>query len=510
MPLLRVIEDAPGYCKATFQGPQGSGKTFTATLLACRIHALFGSKKPIAFYDTETGSDYVADMLAQATGHKPLRIKTRAFGDLLNAGQECAAGAADIFLVDSITHVWREIQNAHMAAVNDDRARKHWEPKARMDIGDIMRIKERWQPWPDFFLNSPLHLIVCGREGGSFENQVDEETGKRELIQTGKKMKVEGEFGYEASLMVSMSIRPNMGGWVKKRGQKAGELGTHRPQEMVQVATVLKDRFDELNGQTTEMPAGEWFDPHLKRLKPALHRPVDTERRTPFEADASGYDRARADRDILCEKVEGELVRAMPGQSAAEKKLKADVLEACFRSRSWTEITTRCPLAELREGHRKLEKWMRAVDAQRRDGIDLTVAVEETRAGAFKDAERDAAEGAEAEKALGGNGKAPEAAPKPEATAPPAPAPKPNGRAGTGTYDGRGDAKKPPRAKLPTPVVTPNGTRPPARHPAGETEKAHERAAAEKAQEQPAEDLNQGESPDVSDQRPVVGRRGAR
>src|SRR4051812_45755831 len=81
MGLLQVIEDAPGYLKATFQGPQGSGKTRTAVELATKTHEFFRSTKPIAFYDTESGSDYIADLIAERTGKKPLRVKTRAFSD---------------------------------------------------------------------------------------------------------------------------------------------------------------------------------------------------------------------------------------------------------------------------------------------------------------------------------------------------------------------------------------------------------------------------------------------
>ena len=73
----------------------------------------------------------------------------------------------------------------------------------RMDIGEAaycvrMIVEQLWACWPDAFLNTPLHTIVCGREGSEWGNQENEETGKMELVQVGKKMKVEAEFGYEA------------------------------------------------------------------------------------------------------------------------------------------------------------------------------------------------------------------------------------------------------------------------------------------------------------------------
>jgi pantothenate kinase-related protein Tda10 len=77
MPLLRVIDDAPGFAKVTLQGPQGSGKSRTGAEIACTIHKLFESTKPVAFYDTESGSDYLAELFTERTGLKPLRVKTR-------------------------------------------------------------------------------------------------------------------------------------------------------------------------------------------------------------------------------------------------------------------------------------------------------------------------------------------------------------------------------------------------------------------------------------------------
>lgn len=374
MGLLKVIEDQPGYCKATFQGKQGSGKTFTAVQLALRIHKVFGSTKPIAFYDTETGSDYIAHIIEEGTGKKPLRLKSRRFDHLIEVTKECVAGASDILLADSITHVWRELQDAHMAAENEERLRRNWSPKARMAIDDIMKIKERWQPWPDLFLNSPVHILVCGREGAEWGHEENEETGKRDLVQVGHKMKVEGEFGYEASLQVAMSIRQNAGGlFNRKEGNKT--VRDIKPRELIQVATIIKDRFDEMNGQMFEMPEGEVFDPFLKRLNPQLHKGVNVEGRTPLQADVQGYDRSRGDRDIAIERIENAGHRLELGTSAKDKALKVQMLERVFGTASWTEISHRLPLPQLQMGSKLFDKWCRAAAASRAEGIETALAV---------------------------------------------------------------------------------------------------------------------------------------
>jgi hypothetical protein len=333
MSLLKVIEDAPGYVKATLQGPQGSGKTRTAVELACKTREYFGSHKPIAFFDTETGSDYVAHLITERTGVKPLRVKTRAFTDLRQVVQECVNGAADILIVDSITHVWREHQAAYMAKINEGRRN----PKVRMDIQDIMKIKELWAPWPDDFLLTPLHIIVCGREGNEWGHEFNEETGKSELVQVGKKMKVESEFGYEASLMIAMHAEQVQAVTVKKRGG-AKEKQSRR---IINIATVLKDRFDVINGNVIEMPMGESFVPFLKMLKPGAHGSVDTTVKSnatmpPLSED--GWTQEKKDRTILCEEIQGELLKHYPGQTAKEKAAKAALIEKAFNTRSWTKV----------------------------------------------------------------------------------------------------------------------------------------------------------------------------
>ena len=95
MGLLQVIDDAPGYVKASFQGPQGSGKSRTAVELAITVHKLFKSTKPVAFFDTEGGSDYLRKKIEKDTGLKPIRVKTRSFSQLLEAAKECRNGASD-------------------------------------------------------------------------------------------------------------------------------------------------------------------------------------------------------------------------------------------------------------------------------------------------------------------------------------------------------------------------------------------------------------------------------
>lgn len=349
MGLLQVITDAPGYVKASFQGPQGSGKSRTAVELACTTHRVFGSKKPIAFFDTEGGSDYLAKLVEERTGFKPVRVKTRAFSQLLEVAKECRQGVSDILIVDSITHVWREIQSSYMARINEGRRYE----KTRMDIQDIMAIKTQWAPWPDEFMNAPLHIIICGREGNEWGHEEDEETGKRQLVAVGKKMRVEGEFGYEASLMVSMHAEQVAAATIRKRNKTTEK----RPSTIINVATVLKDRYDLMNGQMIEMPTGDDFMPFIERLNPNLHREVDTQNHSVDSMPESdgGYLREKTDRQILVEKILGEIQNIHPSQTVEDKKGRQALFQKYFGTISWTEIEKRLSMTKLGEGYALLQ-----------------------------------------------------------------------------------------------------------------------------------------------------------
>src|SRR6185503_10075486 len=100
----------------------------------------------------------------------------------------------------------------------------------------------------DFYLNSKLHIIICGRAGFDYDYEENEETQRKELIKTGIKMKTEGEFGFEPSLLVEMEAVQNLaqgGGRGKKNAApKAGVSVTRR-------AVVLKDRFSVIDGAMT-------------------------------------------------------------------------------------------------------------------------------------------------------------------------------------------------------------------------------------------------------------------
>lgn len=342
--LLKKAVNEQAFLKAGLLGFPGSGKTFTASMMAIGIAHRIGGKKPVAFFDTETGSDFLVPRF-EAEGIELLRVKSHSFADLLTAGKE-AEEACSCLIVDSISHVWRELCESYRKRRNITRLSfQHW--------GDI---KGEWARWTSFYLNSKIHIFVLGRAGYEYDFEKDED-GKNELIKVGTKMKVESEFGFEPSLLIEMER--------VSKGAEPGSGWQHR-------AHILKDRTDTVNGKmfTFEKPhekykKGDWSQT-FKPFKPVFdalniggeHVGVDTARSSEdiFDKNGEGEGARRARQvAIALEEIEASLTVLWPGQSAENKQAKAAAVDSLFGVRSWTAVQSK-PLDEL----------LRAVKALRR------------------------------------------------------------------------------------------------------------------------------------------------
>jgi len=234
-------------------------------------------------------------------------------------------------VVDSITHVWTRLCEDFLKRVNDSRARNRMQTLDRLEFQHWNTLKPMWNEWCDLLLNSPLHIIVCGRAGWNYSMD-ENEKGRKELSKVGIKLKAESEFTFEPNLVVEMSAEQ-----VMERGEVASV--THR-------ALVLKDRnpngAQSLVGRSADNPGWEFFKPHLDYLTPGAHSFVDTSRETRIDVDEAGngeWHREKRMREVLCEELAAELDKSsLSGQSAEAKKGRVRLLEECFGTASKTAI----------------------------------------------------------------------------------------------------------------------------------------------------------------------------
>ena len=95
------------------------------------------------------------------------------------------------------------------------------------------------------------------------------------------------------------------------------------------------------NGKVINNPTFKDFTPIIKSLNlGGEHFVLDTSRNSDalIQNPDYSYEDRRKQQAIFTEEIEGELVSSFPGQSTAEKKMKADILQVVFESRSWSKI----------------------------------------------------------------------------------------------------------------------------------------------------------------------------
>lgn len=319
--MLKKAENDYCFLKCGILGFAGGGKTFTASNIAIGLHQHIKAKKPVAFMDTEQGSSFVLPKF-QKNSIELLSIKSRAFVDLLDVVKEAEKNCS-ILIIDSITHIWNEFMSAFQKKKDVKRIQLyHW-----------TELKQDWRVFTDLFINSHLHIVLCGRAGWEFD-QVPDESGAMQLTKTGTKMKTESEQGFEPSLLVEME---------RKKTDKIGG-------NIINRAWVLKDRADKINGKFFDNPTFDDFLPHIKALNlGGKHIGVDTSKTSEnfFNGSPANFKKKK---DIILEEIKDEMLLLFPGQSAEDKKGKVEKLQKIFDTSSWTKISNEVKFEDLEKG----------------------------------------------------------------------------------------------------------------------------------------------------------------
>lgn len=334
---LQPAKPEAAFLKMGIYGEAGSGKSFTASRVAIGLHQYAKLKKPVAWADTETGSDFLRPKF-EVVKIDLLVAKTRAFQDLLTIIDE-AEREASILLIDSVTHFWNEIVDAYMAKNELKRLRlKDWQP-----------LKKSWREFTDRYINSGLHIILCGRSADKWEEVEDTEDGSMELKKVGTKMRSETQLSYEPSLLVEM---------------EAIQLTARTGGNYIHRAYVKKDRFDVINGKVFDDPGFDEFLPAIAPLNlGGEHKAIDLGRNSTdmFEKGNTGEQRAIT-REIILEEIGNAIKLLYPGQNELDKVARIKLMNDTFGTNSWTAIEKRVPMNQLESGLAEIEKMIQKVE----------------------------------------------------------------------------------------------------------------------------------------------------
>jgi hypothetical protein len=242
--------------KLALYGPAGAGKSFTALLIAEGLAKL--TSKRIAYVDTERGTDFYCQRVPGRRVHPEAfdfdALYSKSLTEVLAEVKQLDLERYGVLVIDSISHLWDAAKAAYTGRPTK--------------IGTIPlhawgKIKAPYKELMAWLLNSPLHVLLCGRQGSDF--QEDEETG--EIKALGFKMRAESETPYEPHICLRLEV-------LKDRKRK----------EAVPVAFAEKDRTGVLAGRSIEWPN---FD---NLAKPLLGLLGTTQAQVPTEAEAGTQD----------------------------------------------------------------------------------------------------------------------------------------------------------------------------------------------------------------------------
>lgn len=344
MSMLKPAKNKMAFAKVGLYGTAGSGKTRTASEIAIGLHKAVGSKKPIAAFDTEPAFSFVLPLFQKAGIELLVADESRALADLMQFMDE-AEKTCDIVIIDSITHVWRDAQESYLRRMNETRKRYNKKPLPSLEFQHWRPIKAAWAEFTDRFLSSKMHVIVCGRAGQVYEYQdKDDGSGKKELISTGTRMATEKELGYEPSLLIEM-------------------LADRQDGRIVNVAAIQKDRSDMLNGHEIQMPTFAKLKGHFDALNIGGEHFESMDRRDSTgmfpDADESGWDAEKKQREIWAEEIAELLKKYYPSQTADDKSARAALLERFFDTRAWSRIET-MKAEDLKSGFEAIKEHLEA------------------------------------------------------------------------------------------------------------------------------------------------------
>lgn len=345
--LLQEATNTNAYAKLGILGFPGSGKTFTSTEIAIGIGNLI-SNKTVAYFDTEAGSDFLITKLQQS-GFKAFQVKSRSFSDLIATIKEAEESKVGVLIIDSITHVWNELRESYEKKLN----------RKRLQFQDWAIVKGEWKQYTDLYLNSKLHIIVCGRAGYEYDFDVNED-GSKDLIKSGIRMKVESEFAFEPSLVIEMErLDPEAKNFKAMTKEQKQQYRPAYGSKWIHRAYVLKDRTDTINGQQFDNPSFEDFKHFFNKLNlGGKHMAVDTSRTSEdrFEEDTRpDWKQREHDRTVRIEEIKAEFDKHFPSAtSPKEKRARIRLAEFIFNKASW-EYIEGLSLQDLSDGLAKIK-----------------------------------------------------------------------------------------------------------------------------------------------------------
>jgi len=208
---LKQSERKNSKIKVAMQGSSGSGKTYSALLVA---HGITNDWNKICIIDTENGS---ANLYAHLGAYKVLSLDTPFSPErYIQAINTCEQSDIEVIIIDSISHCWENLLASHAAMLGNSFV--NWN-----------KITPRYNSFIQKILQSNCHIICTMRTKQDYN--LIEKNGKMTPEKAGIKAIMREGIDYEFTIVMNMDLK-------------------HQ-------AKVTKDRTGIFNGQSEFIPSVE-------------------------------------------------------------------------------------------------------------------------------------------------------------------------------------------------------------------------------------------------------------
>lgn len=252
--------------KMALYGPAGSGKTFTALLLAEGL----ARDQRVAFIDTEQGTAFYNQEVPGRQHHPKAFdfdvLHSRSITEVLAALRTIDPARHGVVVIDSISHLWDSCKNAYSGKLTR---------QGSIPFHAWTTIKKPYRDLMHLLLTARYHVLICGRQ--AVEYGEDEASG--ELAAIGYRLRAEGETGYEPDVLLRLEQRR-----------------TKREPRAIPVAHVEKDRTGVLAGRSIPWPNYDSVAQPLLGLLGPTHSPPPSDEEVSRQ-DTETLAREEADRD---------------------------------------------------------------------------------------------------------------------------------------------------------------------------------------------------------------------
>lgn len=349
--------------KVGIYGPQGSGKTVTAALLAAALSVQFYRKAPIYVVDPDLAWQFPKRRIFGVEGVEVFQKPFRSFAQMKDSLTEAEKLGCCCWIVDPLTLIWNELLDTFRGS------------RSFIPIDSWGQIRQLWNAYIQLFLNSGMNCFALGRLGNEFEEQQEQQTNgeiKTKLVKVGTKFKAGGgeSFGYEPHLLLEMSLerKPKT-----VRGQEREAEG-----RMVHRADILKDRTWVLNGSVLRFTGKSSYErggyaqvwksikPHFEEVQATMARvqilPGSSESLLNQSGDSEFYQR-RQRREAAGREVTELLDQLLGGTGKEDKHIRREVTRSIFGVLS-KETAAEMPLEKVERGLRILQAFERRIQRE--------------------------------------------------------------------------------------------------------------------------------------------------